>query len=602
MRSRILVVLSTAFIFISCNTTTTVVTTTGRVSPTYEGPAETSYGVSVSYTGPTVTITGTANYNARQIFTTGGGGLGSANPAAGSNPAAVRPIRYAEVRVTDPAGNLVQSTETLVDGTFSFVVPQSSTTYTISVNSRADNNKLKASILNSPEFNAYYSITTTVSGSASASVGTMTATADGAAIGAAFNILDQFVNINDYLRTQVSTCSTTFTGCTNFDVAPKVKAYWTKGFNPGSYYNSGPVSFYVRGYSRIFILGGQNGDVDNSDTDHFDNSVILHEYGHFLEDAYFVSDSPGGSHSGNKIIDPRLAWSEGWGNFIQAAVRNAANYQDSSGNVDGTTALFFNLDIENATAGNDIPVSSGEGNFREFSIARFLWDALDDTAAETVHAATDNIKNGFPQIWAAITKVANGFMNPNAAFHNMGHFHLGQIWLQNNDVDAENWSNLRTIEYHQGDTRDYARYVTATNGVTCAAYSLTPASVFGDTGSFSTSNLFYNNKFYHLKIAAGTSVNLQLVYDDVDDVGVLADLDLYLYNETARYGNSSDIIASSINDAGTVSATQTETINTSLGAGNYLINVMVYTKNSVGGAVTYKLLMNGDELCPTTLP
>src|SRR6185295_15313242 len=104
-------------------------------------------------------------------------------------------------------------------------------------------------------------------------------------------------------------------------------------------------------------------DTDNSDTDHFDNSVIIHEYGHFLEDNMFNSDSPGGSHNGDKVIDPRLAWSEGWGNFIQGAVRNVARYTDSLGNDDGTTRLIYDADMENAQIGNDTPNANGEGNF-----------------------------------------------------------------------------------------------------------------------------------------------------------------------------------------------------------------------------------------------
>ena len=598
MRARLFVAITAASTFISCSNSTTVVTTSGRVSPTYQGPSEAAYGAPTTYTSGYVTISGTATYNARQVFTTGLGGLGSADPnyATVAQRALNKPIRYAEVRVTNSAGTLVQATETLADGTFSFRVPQISGNYTVSVNSRGDNNYIKASILNSPEYNAYYSITQSFSGAATANIGTMTAAADGDVIGGAFNIFDQFVEANDYLRAQAGSCGTTFTGCTNFTVAPKVSAYWTKGFNPGSYYDSGPVSFYVRGYSRIFILGGVNGNVSTSDTDHFDNSVIIHEYGHYLEDAYFESSSPGGAHNGDKIIDPRLAFSEGWGNFLQAAVRNDPTYQDTSGNIDGTTALAFNVNLE--TADRDVPNATpwaGEGNFREFSIARLFWDAI-DSAADTANSATDNISSGFEQLWAALTKSTNGLNNPNIAFHNVGHVHLGQIWLQNNSTGT-NWSDLRTIEQHEGSTRDYAQYVTTGS---CSDYTLTPANSGGS--SFSTSDLFRNNKFYHLKITSTTAATIQLRYQDADLSGTLADLDLYLYNSTARYGVSTDIISSSYADAGLVTNVQTETVSATLSPGNYLINVMVYTGISIGGSVTYQLLINGNTLCPTTIP
>ena len=40
------------------------------------------------------------------------------------------------------------------------------------------------------------------------------------------------------------------------------------GFNPNYYFGAtGGLSFYLPGYSRLFILGGINGDVNSSDTD-----------------------------------------------------------------------------------------------------------------------------------------------------------------------------------------------------------------------------------------------------------------------------------------------------------------------------------------------
>ncbi|HMN67446.1 MAG TPA: hypothetical protein PKC28_02810, partial [Bdellovibrionales bacterium] len=273
------------------------------------------------------------------------------------------------------------------DGTFSVTLPRGAASYTLYVTSRSYNQYLQASVLNQPEIKAFYAIGTTVSAAASAAIGTLTATANGDTVAGAFNILDQLYEANEYIRGQVSNCSATYSGCLDVNFVgrlPKVEAYWRLGFNPNSYYGADDsgVSFYIPGYpnagkGRLFILGGINGDTASSDTDHFDNSVIVHEYGHFLEDSISKSDSPGGSHNGNKIIDPRLAWSEGWGNFLQAAVRGQATYQDSIGNVDGDTELAFDVNLETATLGSDRPAHPGEGNFREFAISRMLWDAID---------------------------------------------------------------------------------------------------------------------------------------------------------------------------------------------------------------------------------
>lgn len=611
--------------------------TNGRVSPTYGGPPESAYCANATTFGaPTVTITGTAKFIRRRIYDNPPAnityeGLGSASTSHATLPAEERPIRAAEIRVTDPSGNVVQCGETnSANGTFSITLPQGNVNYTLSINSRAYNQYLRASVLNRPEANQFYSLSTTVNASASANVGTLRATADssGAILGAAFNILDDLFTANDYLRTKAgaATCGA-IAGCRSVTLAspiPKVTAYWEKGFNPNSYFGSSSgLSFYLPGYSRLFILGGQDGDVDSSDTDHFDNSVILHEYGHFLEDSMFVSDSPGGSHNGNKIIDPRLAWSEGWGNFFQVAVLSWAGssemsnprYYDSSGNLDGDPQLFFEVDLENAVAGQDLPTAQGEGNFREFSVTRILFDVLDNTPAEGPAAAfpggSDNVTDKFHEIWAALTKTTDGFNDSSWAFRNIGSLHLGQQALP----APTNWSAIRTGNFQDGDNRQYAQYVT-TSG-TCAnlggyRYQINPTNI---ATSLSTSNLFAENDFYHLKISAAGTYTIQLVYKDADGAdsnedgngatsATVADLDLYLYSEDYTFGSSSGLVGRSFSDPDNNFATQkSETITVSLQPGNYLINVNAYTGDGYHKAENtyYSIKLGGSDLCPDSL-
>lgn len=547
------------------------------------GPPEAAYcSTTTSYSSP-ITISGQATYQARQHTGSGLGGAGSAQP-----------IRYAEIIVKDSAGNIAQCAETDASGNYSFQLPNNSQSYTIYVNSRAYNSNLKASVLDSPDSKLYYSISQSFTADGSKTLSTINASVTGEILGGAFNILDQLAEANVYLKAQVNNCSGTYTGCVNVSVAPKVEAYWKKGINPGIYLNSSSVvSYYLPGYSRLFILGGVNGDTDNTDTDHFDNSVIIHEYGHFIEDNLFASNSPGGSHNGNKVIDPRLAWSEGFANFFQAAVLNNPAYQDTYGNSDGTTGFYFKVNLENVTT--DIPTAAGEGHFREFSITRLLWDAIDNTPTELVNSALDNVSSSFVDIWAALTKSDAGLNKTSLAFRNAGHFHLYQDALSGTD-----FSNLRTMEYHAANTSYYAQYVTT--GSTCS-YSITPTSVTGDNGSFSTSDLLRNNDFYHLKITSSQSVTLQLVYQDADASGNEADLDLYLYNSTARYGVSDDMVGKSENDPdGSTGSSEYESISTTLGAGDYLINVKVYTGGTLGTAANYTLKLNGSQLCQSSLP
>jgi len=614
----------------------------GRVSPTYQGPSESGYcSTPVAYGGSTVTVEGLAKYIRRETYNNPVGnptfeGLGSALTTHATLPAGLFPIRAAEVRVTDAGGAVVQCGQTHpTTGAFSVVLPAGNTDYTVSVNSRSAQFNggsvyMNASVLNKPEANQFYSLSTTVNaGGGNVNVGTLTATAvtSGAMLGAAFNILDQIFAANEYLRSKVANCSGSYTGCTNVSLTSpvrKVFAYWEKGFNPNDYFGSSSgLSFYLPGFYRLFILGGVQGDIDHADTDHFDNSVILHEYGHFLEDAMFISDSPGGAHNGNKVIDPRLAWSEGWGNFVQAAIltangtmsASAPRYFDSSGNLDGTADLFFEVDLENHVDKDLIVSGAGEGNFREFAVTRFLMDVVDGTNAADSMARSgnpgltynDNISDNFSQLWAALTKNSgHGLRQSTLAFRQIGHMLLGQQDLPG----ASNWSSIRTGNYQTGDTTDYAQYVAApVDGGNCANiggsgydFSIDPEPV-PSTTSLSNSNLFVNNDFYHLKIAAGGSQVIQLRYKEQAGAQA-ADLDLYVYKEDSVFASGADMAGRSFNDpTASLLNEETETVSVSLAPGNYLINVNAYTGAPYhnAGLTYYSLYLNGVRLCPRSL-
>lgn len=578
----------------------------GRVSVVYSGPSELSYcTVPTTHTySPSYTITGTATFQARQVVSNVG--LGNAGTA--------KPIRYAEVRVTDSSGSVVQCAETDVNGDFSFSLPQTGSTYTIAVNARANNSHLKISVLDQPEKNGVYALKTTVVANGNKSVGTINAGVTGEILGAPFNMYDQILDANEYLRTEVGSCP--FTGCTQFTVAPKVSVYWTKGFNPGSYSGSGATSFYLPGYSRLFILGGINGDTDNEDTDHFDNSVILHEYTHFLEDTMADSDSPGGSHSGNNIIDPRLAWSEGVADFFQAAVRNSPTYIDTVGNISGSTGIIFNVDLESYNScpekqpGCDMARESGEANFREFAITRFLWDVVDDTSSETENSETDNISGHFDEIWAGFTS-PNGFNDPNLVFKHLGLLNHVQAQVLSG---ASDWSQLLQMHGLVDDTgsyylKEYGYYVDNVGSCGPQNFSITPDSTYNychydsGLGDYTCANepaqdYLSNSDFFHYKHSGGT-LSLTLNYTTAS--GTEADLDLIVYNTSARIFSSDDAVASSMNSPNNATGdVETESVSKSLPAGDYLIQVYAY--DGIGSATTYELKVGGTNLCPTSLP
>lgn len=162
---------------------------------------------------------------------------------------------------------------------------------------------------------------------------------DASATSAAFNILDQGVRAMDALN--------------RFGGTPaQLSARWAQGSTNGTYYSNG----------TIFMLGSA------SDDDGYDDTVILHEIGHFVEDRYTRTDSPGGSHDGSPT-DPSLAWSEGWATYFAMAVRAAPYYMDT--NAGG--GWVYNGDTTATRAGG---VSIGE-DVSENTVTEILWDIGD---------------------------------------------------------------------------------------------------------------------------------------------------------------------------------------------------------------------------------
>lgn len=523
-----------------------------------------------SYSGG-ITLTGDAVYQYR-------------NDTDGNINGTPNPIRSAEVSVLNSSGAIVQCSTTDSNGQFSVTVPASSSNYTIVVSSRIYNTVTKAAVFNNPTEATVHSISMNVSGASSAAIGTLTATATGAVKGGAFNILDKIYSANQYLLTQTNNCSGTFPACTPFTGARAVFIFWDAGVNPGAYVNAGPLSFYLPGDYELYILGGLSGDTDNSDCDHFDNSIILHEYGHFIEDVFSDTDSPGGSHNGNTILDPRLAWGEGFANFFQAAVTNIAYYRDTSGNTDGFFSSIFDVDIE--TGSTDVPSTMGEGNFREFSVTRLLWDAIDP-------ANDDAVASSFAEFWTVFASTTEGLKNSAYVFRNIGLFHA----LQQNLTGGTNWSSLRTDELHRENQNDYARSVASAS---CGAVTIQAANIsvgYAENGSTTRSNQFASNDFYRYYHPGG-AFSFQLDYATTSNNP--ADLDIYILKNGYRFtdSTSSSIVASDVSDISFGQASKTKSVSTSLAAGWYMINIRVDTGTRLGAAANYTMTLNGSQLCP----
>lgn len=126
------------------------------------------------------------------------------------------------------------------------------------------------------------------------------------------------------------------------------------------------TSHYNSGSGGIFILG--KADVD---TDEYDAHVMVHEWGHYFEDKMGRSDSIGGTHGAGDIIDPRLAFGEGWGNALSAIILFPdAKYRDTGGAGQAQTTLV--IDMESNDSNDPKP-----GWFSEASVQSVLYDLFD---------------------------------------------------------------------------------------------------------------------------------------------------------------------------------------------------------------------------------
>lgn len=160
----------------------------------------------------------------------------------------------------------------------------------------------------------------------------------------AFNVYDQLVLNADTIRAELGRTPEMLT------------ARWQLGSNDGTYYR--------RGGNTMHLLGA------SSDDDGYDDTVILHEAGHYVEDTIGRSDSPGGQHNGSPT-NPTLAWSEGFSTYWALAVRKAPVYGDS--NAGGGWA--FNADV--SITRTPMPTGTMDQLVAENMISEILWDMGD---------------------------------------------------------------------------------------------------------------------------------------------------------------------------------------------------------------------------------
>ena len=310
-----------------------------------------------------------------------------------------------------------------------------------------------------------------------------------------FGVLDTIVTCMDQVRTAIAPTA-----------LQPVHAYTRLG-------NNGLLgaSFYRPGANAIAILGGAAGNLDTSDTDYFDDPVVAHELGHFVENTISHSMSRGGAHGGEPL-EPNFAFSEGQATGFGNALLGTPLYVDSTTT---NNDLFFNFDCENVTGQDDPPGIGGE-----LTVAEILWDLFDSGALDT---DGDNVDTPLSSMYAALASFA-----PDIDAPYIGLFLDRLDVAPGNTVTTAQLTTLMTVPEDQGIT-----YPVPANAVFPTPIVVNGPAQTGTCDSRpgpnkNTCKGITTTAWFRLSVPATTTVTIGLDVQPIAGSG--DDLNLFLFN------------------------------------------------------------------------
>jgi hypothetical protein len=179
---------------------------------------------------------------------------------------------------------------------------------------------------------------------ASATVDLLVTEASGAA--EAFNLVDVAVATQDVIRADLAVAD-----------PARIDIVWAKGASPAAGTSTDPATRVIE------LVGGL------ADDDGYDDSVLAHELGHFVELSYGRTSNPLIAHHLYEPESPPLAWSEGFASYFGGRVRGDPVYYDS--NAAGGVRFDLASDVTPFTGGDQL------GAISENTVGEILW-RLDD--------------------------------------------------------------------------------------------------------------------------------------------------------------------------------------------------------------------------------
>ncbi|MBI5360705.1 MAG: PKD domain-containing protein [Planctomycetes bacterium] len=274
------------------------------------------------------------------------------------------PVRYADAEIVNKGTNeVLGSGEVNVDGFYSIDISDAvSADIFLRVYAFQSNSQFNLSVRNNDSSKAIYTAKTYGTAYAGQALAIDLDISLTSGVADAFNIFDCTLLAQEWMQA----VNSDFT----ISALPEFIMYWENGTYDGTYYDRGKHAIFLRG--------------ESSDSDSFDDDIILHELGHFIIDVYSLDQSPGGGHSLTGHYDVRLVWSEGVAHWVSSAIRR---WVDTGTAYAGRYPLFYtqvdNFGIQNSSFDLELPSYSvqASGADNELSIASMLWD-ISDTSTD----------------------------------------------------------------------------------------------------------------------------------------------------------------------------------------------------------------------------
>ena len=237
------------------------------------------------------------------------------------------------------------------------------------------------------------------------------------------------------------------------------------------------TSFYRN--RQIYLLGDAN-----SDTDEYDDHIVVHEFIHYVTGAINRDDSLGGLHTLRDYLDETVAYSEGMANALSGLLLDDAIYKDSGGPQQQAVQVAFNLE--------NTGFVSNDGPWSEASTIELFYDLFDGGVADD--DSLDIPLTELVDAWDAQVTDPGFTTVASWSFALLNQLSPLQQQAVINRADLENielvigdrfsaWPDGRYIAIADGQVvnRDFNGDILATSGV------------FGQV----TNNFFENNKYLH---------------------------------------------------------------------------------------------------------